>query len=140
MHIELGSTNWLAVLVAAFATFLIGGAWYTVLFGKLWQRMNGYSGEMLAEMQRRRPPPVFFGTMIACYLVVSLVMAILVGAFETSTAMGGAMLGLVVFVLVGAVEVTGQVSKDKPMKAMLIDLAYQAIYMPMTGAILGAWR
>jgi hypothetical protein len=140
MNIDLGSINWLAVGVAAFATFMLGGVWYTALFGKVWQRLNGYSDEKLVEMRRHRPPPVFFGTMIACYVVVSLLMAVMVGALEISSATSGAMLGCVVFVLAVAVQVTGQIASDKPMKAMLIDLAYQAVYMPLTGAILGAWR
>lgn len=140
MNIDVGSINWLAVSVSAFATFMLGGVWYTALFGKAWQRLNGYSDEKLAEMRAKRPPPVFFGTLIACYVVVSLAMALLVAAMEIGSAMSGAMLGGVVFVLVAAVQATGQVASDKPMKALLIDLAYQAIYMVMTGAILGAWR
>ncbi len=140
MTIDFGSINWLAVIVAAFATFMLGGVWYTALFGKAWQRLNGYSDEKLVEMRAKRPPPVFFGTMIACYVVVSLVLALLVGAMEISSAMPGAMLGGVVFVLAAAVQVTGQIASDKPMRALLIDLAYQAVYMPLTGAIVGGWR
>lgn len=140
MTIDFGSINWLAVIVAAFAMFMLGGVWYTALFGKAWQRLNGYSDEKLVEMRAKRPPPVFFGTLIACYVVVSLVMALLVGVMEISSAGAGAMLGGVVFVLVAAVQVTGQVASDKPMRAMLIDLACQLIYMVMTGAILGGWR
>lgn len=140
MNIDLGSINWLAVGVAAFATFMLGGVWYAALFGRVWQRLNGYSDEKLVEMRKRRPPPVFFGTMLVCYVVVALVMALLVGALEIGSAGAGAVLGCVVFVLAAAVQVTGQVASDKPMKAILIDLAYQAVYMPMTGAILGGWR
>ena len=140
MNIDMGSINWLAVGVAAFTTFMLGGVWYTALFGKAWQRLNGYSDEKLVEMRAKRPPPVFFGTMIGCYVVVSVVMALLVGAMEIGSATSGAMLGGVVFVLAAAIQATGQVASDKPMKAMLIDLAYQAVYMPTTGAILGAWR
>lgn len=140
MNIDMGSINWLAVVVAAFATFMLGGVWYTALFGKVWQRLNGYSDEKLVEMRRHRPAPVFFGTMIACYVVVSLLMALLVGAMEITSAGSGAMLGGVVFVIAAAIQATGQIASDKPMKALVIDLVYQAIYMAMTGAILGGWR
>lgn len=143
MSIDFASINWLAVGVSAFATFMLGGVWYTALFGKVWQRLNGYSDEKLVEMRAKRPPPVFFGVMLLCYLVVSLVMALLIGAMEIgwkeSGLVPGAMLGGVVFVIAAAIQATGQIASDKPMKALLIDLAYQAIYMVMTGAILGAW-
>lgn len=140
MSIDFGAINWLAVATAAFATFMLGGVWYTALFGKLWQRMNGYSDEKLVEMRAKRPPPVFFGTMLACYVVVALVLATLVGAFEIGSAASGATLGGMIFVIAGAIQATGQIASDKPMKALLIDLGYQIIYMPMAGAIVGGWH
>ena len=40
--------NWLAVAVAAVATFVLGGLWYSpVLFGKAWQREAGLTDEQL---------------------------------------------------------------------------------------------
>ena len=40
--------NWIAVVVAAVACFLLGGLWYSpVLFGKAWQREAGLTDEQL---------------------------------------------------------------------------------------------
>ena len=36
MKLDLSGLNYWAVLAAAVATFMLGGAWYTALFGKLW--------------------------------------------------------------------------------------------------------
>jgi Protein of unknown function (DUF1761) len=42
--------NWIAVVVAALASFLLGGLWYSpVLFGKAWQRETGLSDEQLKQ-------------------------------------------------------------------------------------------
>jgi len=42
--------NWIAVVVAALASFLLGGLWYSpVLFGKAWQRETGLSDEKLKQ-------------------------------------------------------------------------------------------
>jgi hypothetical protein len=42
--------NWLAVLIAAVASFLLGGAWYSnALFGKAWQRETGVTDEKLKQ-------------------------------------------------------------------------------------------
>ena len=42
--------NWIAVLVAAVASFLLGGLWYSkALFGKAWQRETGLTDEVLAK-------------------------------------------------------------------------------------------
>ena len=35
--------NWLAVVVATVAFFVVGAIWYTALFGKIWQREVGLS-------------------------------------------------------------------------------------------------
>ena len=137
---NLAEINWLAVLVAAFATFMIGGVWYTALFGKLWQKLNGYSTEKLAEMKAERPPPVFFGTLIVCYAVVALIMAILVTTFNVTGAADGALLGLLLWIMAAAVGLTGHIASDKPMGAFAIDAAYQFIYLLMTGAIIAGWR
>ncbi len=39
--------NWLAVLLAALAGFIVGGLWYSVLFAKVWQREAGVTDEQL---------------------------------------------------------------------------------------------
>jgi hypothetical protein len=42
--------NWIAILVAATACFLLGGLWYSpVLFGKAWQRETGLTDERLKQ-------------------------------------------------------------------------------------------
>src|SRR5688500_7149419 len=42
--------NWLAILVAGVACFLLGGLWYSpVLFGKAWQRETGLTDERLKK-------------------------------------------------------------------------------------------
>jgi hypothetical protein len=40
--------NWIAVVIAAVGSFLLGGLWYSpVLFGKVWQREAGVTDEQL---------------------------------------------------------------------------------------------
>ena len=42
--------DWIAVMVAAIASFLLGGLWYSpLLFGKVWQREAGLSDEKLKQ-------------------------------------------------------------------------------------------
>jgi len=90
----------LAVIPAAVVAFGIGGVWYTALFGKQWVKLNSDSDEQVKQLQARRPPPVFFGGMIAGYLVLALVLALLIAAMPEKTALSGPVLG----VLVGSVQ------------------------------------
>ena len=37
--------NWLAVIVATVATFILGGLWYGPLFGRMWMAASGMTDE-----------------------------------------------------------------------------------------------
>ena len=127
--------------VAGLATFLIGGLWYTAMFGKLWQRLHGYNEEKMKEMHARRPPPIFFGGMIGGYLIIALSVALLLRAFKVESAIDGATVGLLLWVgPAAAIQLTGWLASDKPIGVYLIDISYQLIYLVMMGAILGGWR
>ena len=42
--------NWIAIVVAAVGSFVLGGLWYSpVLFGKAWQREAGLTDEKLTR-------------------------------------------------------------------------------------------
>ena len=138
--INLSELNWLAIVIAAVATFMLGGLWYTALFGKAWQRAHGYSEEQCKHLQAARPPAVFFGTMIACYVVVAIAVAVLAQCASVSSAGSGATLGLVIWLLVAAVGVTNHIPTNVTWAGYGIDTLYQLIYLVGNGAIIGAWR
>ena len=141
MELEPGSVRWLHVVVAALATFLLGGLWYTALFGKLWQRLHGYSDEKLEEMRKLHPPPVFFGVMLFSYLLLALVCELCFRALAIDTALEGAQFGFLLWLGVAfAIGLTAWIASDKPFGACALDLAYQLAFLVMTGAILAGWR
>lgn len=134
-------TNIWAVLVAAVATFLLGAVWYAALFGRQWAALNGYTPEKTKEMQAKRPPPVFFGTMLLCYTLLALVLSLLTHALGVTTAVGGGVLGLLLWLGPNAaVKMTDHIASDKPLGVFAIDSSFQLIYLVMMGAIIGAWR
>ncbi|HEY0431663.1 MAG TPA: DUF1761 domain-containing protein, partial [Pyrinomonadaceae bacterium] len=50
-----GSLNYLAVLVAAISTFVLGGLWYSpLLFGKAWMRANNFNEADLQTFSKAR--------------------------------------------------------------------------------------
>lgn len=140
MSFNLTTINWLAVLVAAFATFMLGGVWYTALFGKAWRKAHGYDEARVKELQARTPPPVFFALMIICYFVVALGMAILVQSMDLHTWRSGALLGFAVWLIVAAVTVTNHLPTHVAWSGLFIDVVYSLAYCVGTGALLGVWR
>lgn len=130
-----------AILVAGLATFFLGAVWYMALFGKLWVKLNGFSEEKAKEMQRARPPHVFFGTMIGSYVLLSYVVAVLAGWLGVASASQGAMLGLLLWLGPAlCIGLTHYIANDKKFGVYIIDLSYQLVFLVMTGVIIGAWH
>ena len=47
--------NYLAIIVAALSTFLIGGLWYSpAAFGKLWMKENGFTEEGMKNSKAKK--------------------------------------------------------------------------------------
>ena len=58
--------NWIAIVVAAVGSFLLGGLWYSpVLFGKAWQREVGLTDE---QMKNSNMVKIFGLTLLLCLL------------------------------------------------------------------------
>ena len=132
--------NVLAVLVAAIVVFVIGGLWYSpLLFGKVWMRAHGHTPERMEAM--RASVGRAYGLSFLCYLVMAAVMAILIGATDTVTALGGMRLGAVCWLgFAATIGLTANLFSEKPLATYLLDAGYQLVYLIVMGAILATWR
>ena len=67
--------NWPAVLVAAVATFVLGGLWYGPLFGRIWRAAEGQP-----EPQPNAKHPAFvYGFSFVLMLIAAAVLAVALG-------------------------------------------------------------
>lgn len=139
LHLE--NVNWLAVLVAALATFFLGAVWYTALLGKAWQRANGYTDDKVKELQKARPLQVFLGMMAGSYVILAIGVALLCAWLGVVGWKHGAHLGLLLWFAVALpIGLTHYIANDRRFAVYLIDLSYQLTFLVMTGIIIGAWR
>jgi hypothetical protein len=130
MHHEL---NWLAVAVAALATFAVGAPWYSPAgFLRPWQRAMG-----LTDANAGHPARVFGLAYVFSFVSCALLAALLgPGA--------GALRGLHLGALVGACFVAAslgvnyQFANRSPV-ALAIDGGYHVVQFAAFGLILGAW-
>lgn len=140
MTLSFGAVNWLAVGVAAIATFLLGGIWYTAL-AKPWQRLHGYTDAQVAEMKKLRPPPVFFGGMIASYVLLSSVLGVVFASLGIASLVAGLIMCLLLWLGIALpIGLTAWIASNKPFGAFAIDLAYQLAFLLLVGGTLGGWR
>jgi hypothetical protein len=129
--------NWLAVLVAAIASFVLGGLWYSkALFGRAWMSANNLSDADLAKNNMAK----IFGLS----LVFSVIMAANLAAFlaePKTTASWGATAGFLAgFGWVALSIATIALFERRSWKYMLINGGYMTVSFVIMGLIIGAWR
>lgn len=127
--------NYLAVLVAAVSTFLLGGLWYSPkLFGPTWQRVAGDT-----RKKENGHPAKVFGTSFLFALVAALAYAVLIPI--QPSVMAACLQGLLVGV--GIVATSFGINyqfANRSNLLWLIDGGYHTLQFAIYGAILGAWR
>jgi hypothetical protein len=130
----LAGINWLAVLVSAVSTFLLGGLWYGPLLGRAWMR----AAEISAEQAKQGNQGMIFGLSFVLQLVAAVVLAMFIGAE------GNAMFGLFAGASVGLAWVaTGlgvtYLFEQRPLGHWAVNAGYHVVSYSIMGLILGAW-
>lgn len=129
--------NWLAVLVAALSTFLVGGLWYSpILFGKVWLKANGFTEAQAQSFNKARA----FGGAFLLALVMSANLAMFLADPSTTVSWGiiaGALAGIG-WVAAGLAVVA--LFENRSWSYILVNGGYLIVAFVLMGAILGAWR
>lgn len=134
---DASNINYLAVIVAALSTFLLGGLWYSpLLFGKAWMRANNFSEEDLQSFSKAR----MFGWSFVFSLVMAVNLAMFLAGPGTNVTWGMAAGALAGFGWVTmAIAIIG-VFENRSWSYILINGGYMTVAFVMMGAIIGAWR
>ncbi|MGE0354015.1 MAG: DUF1761 domain-containing protein [Gemmatimonadales bacterium] len=127
--------NWLAVIVAAVATFILGGLWYGPLFGKAWMAASGVT----EERARQGNPAVIFGLSFVLQLVAAIVLAMFIGpeADLTFSLLAGLSVGA--FWVATAFGVV-YLFERRPLGHWVVNALYQIVAFTLMGGILGVWK
>jgi MFS superfamily sulfate permease-like transporter len=140
MTLDLGTVNWLAVVVGAAIYFILGAVWYSpVLFAKPWQAAIGWD-ESRAQPQNN---PLTYVVPAVLYLIAGVATALLAAATGTDTLTEGVVLGLVTGIgyalaMVG-VEATFDPNKPKPITWFGITTAYHLIGFVILAVVIAIW-
>jgi len=134
---DLSSINYLAVVVAALSTFILGGLWYSpMLFGKAWMRANSFTDAALQTFSKAR----MFGWSFVFSLVMALNLAIFLAGPTTNTVWGMTAGALAGFGWVAMATAVVGVFENKSWTYILINGGYMTAAFVVMGAIIGAWR
>jgi len=128
--------NYLAVIVAAIASYLIAFIWYAGLFGNVWKKLTG--------IQDMKPAPLNIVLVLVGSLIMSYVLyhSITFGDayVHTSGVGGGLMGGFFSWIgFIAPVTLCTKLYERKPWGLWLLDNGFWLISLLVMGAILGAW-
>lgn len=139
---EFTDINYLAVLVAALASFGIGALWYSpLLFSKAWQKEVGLTDEYMKENTGSKMITVFGLGFLFTVIMVFALAAILNAQVGIMDAMKGMKIGLLAGAMLSSAATGIQyVYQGKSMKLFLIDGTYMTLFMGISGLILGMWH
>jgi hypothetical protein len=137
----MSSVNYLAVLLATIAAFLVGWAWYGAVFKNAWMEAHGLTPERMEAMKEQRSPALAMGVGFLTQLVTAYGLALLLVWTGYQTWQHGLAIGAFVwFFFCGTVGLMTAMYQGKRLSAFLIDAGYQLVYFALMGAIIGAWR
>lgn len=128
--------NYLAVLVAAIANYVIATIWYAGLFGKLWKRLTG--------IQDMKPAPLNIVLVLVGSLLMSYVLyhSITFGnAYVHTSGVGGGLMGGFFSWLgfIAPVTLCTKLYERKPWGLWLLDNGFWLISLLVMGTILAGW-
>ncbi|HLC90318.1 MAG TPA: DUF1761 domain-containing protein [Candidatus Nanoarchaeia archaeon] len=128
--------NYLAVLVAAVVSFLVGWVWFSKpVFGKVWMSLMGLKKEPKHEGMAKNLVIGFLGTLVTAY-----VLAYFVDMLGYMTALSGMMVGFWAWLgFVATTTVGGVLWENKPWSLWLLNNGHNLVTLLITGAIVGAW-
>ncbi|HEY6945211.1 MAG TPA: DUF1761 domain-containing protein [Candidatus Acidoferrum sp.] len=141
MHMH--SLNWLAILVAAIASMVLGFLWYSpLLFAKAWTREMGYDINDKTKMDemRKSAVPAYAGSFVAS-LIAAFTLALILHGMRAESLHFGLMASFHIWLgFVATVQFSGALFAKQSMKLFAINTGYQLVCYLVMGAILVAWR
>jgi hypothetical protein len=131
----MSSVNWLAVVVAAVSSFLLGGLWYSkALFGTVWNREAGDT-----RKAGEGHPGRVFGISVLFALVAALAYALLVPAASSAAVAIAQGLAVGAGIVAASFGINYQFA-NRSTKMWLIDGGYHTVQFVIYGLVLGLWR
>jgi len=129
--------NYLAVLAAAVATFVLGAIWY-LSFSEAWMKLAGLTqDQIMAGGGSSTSYVISFVT----YVLGAYAMALLFKSMKIQTVQTGVLTGaLIGALLIGGNIFTNNAYEMKPIGLSVLNAGFSSLSCAIMGGILGGWR
>lgn len=134
---HLANLNWISVILAFAAYFLLGALWFTLFFSKQYKVSLGREGETLPNK------PIFIVGPALCSLVITITNAILIYALGLSSFGDGLELSVLVgigYLVANTVNIAINPNIPRPLLYGLISGAYHLVGILIVSTILIAMK
>lgn len=144
VDMDLGTVNWLAVVVSTIAAFVVGAIWFgPKTFYPIWWKAIGRSPDDKPEGSGSMA--VTFGLIGVAAFVQAVVLALIIGVLRSSGTDVGLVLGAVTGVIVGVgfaatTSLGHRLMGGQGFVVWAIEVGGDIAGLAVMGAILGAWQ
>jgi len=129
--------NYLAFAVAVVVYFMIGGLWFSALFGKAWIALTGLK---MTEDSKKNVGKIF-GITFLINIVICFGVACMAYLVNPGGAIACIKLGVVLGVCFMAAPCTmNYMYAQRPFKLTMIDACYHVVSILAVTVLLGMWR
>ena len=130
--------NFLAVIVCAIVSMIVGSIWYGPLFGKKWMKHFNFSKEDMEKGKKEMPKT--YSMMFVGSVVTSYVLAVVVGMAPMHDMITGIVGAFWIWLgFIAAVKFSEVLFEKKPLEVFYIECGYYFVFLLIAGAILGSW-
>ncbi len=131
--------NWLAILVATVAVFILGFLWYGSLFGKAWMKIANISK---ADMKKAKKKGMMTGMIwgFITTFIIAYFLGWIISLAGVTTIGAAALVSFWVWLgFVGTVTLGGVLWKGEKCGLWVLNNAYNIVEFVIIGMILVAW-
>ncbi|MEI9980461.1 MAG: DUF1761 domain-containing protein [Edaphobacter sp.] len=130
--------NWVAILVAAIASFLFEALWFSV-FMKEW--LNGIGRTMDWLVATGLNPAIQYAVAILCSIIAATVLSICIQASGEQTARRGVIVAAVIwFGFIATGWAKEYIFEVRTLQIYAVNAGYALFDLMLIGAIVGAWK
>ena len=130
--------NWVAILVAAIASFIFEALWFSVFMNE-WLAGIGRTREWLVASGMS--PAVQYAVAILCSIVVAAVLSICIQASGKQTAARGVLCAVVLWIgFIVTSWAKAYIFEVRSLQIFAVYTGYYLIELVLIGAIVGAWK
>lgn len=131
---QFSNLNWLGVLAAFIAYFILGGLWFTVLFKKQYAISLGKENSL-----PEKPAPIFIVGPAICSLIITIASALMIYALSIDTynqSIEFALVAGVGFLVANTTNIAINPNMPRPLHYALITGAYHLVGITNVSVIL----